>query len=250
MKYSLGRAALSRAHHMLLIHHNLSSHRCMWKAWGEFKWSCVHYGCTKAFTLNQNELSPRHHKKLCWSTHCCKTPACISMHGALQQKTRVQLSYARGERRSYDNCFHVITALRSEIVTWLSGLLWVLALHQLLPCVVTYCFAAYKHPSKHNARVSLSVPTHEWWHTLLSHTESHTAGKPWEALEEGDLHLPHQATMWFCLIWLELLSCCLNKGCLKDQPRIKRKARGCSLFFFFDPAKSKLGFLLILLLRW
>lgn len=59
------------------------------------------------------------------------------MHGALQQKTRVQLSYAGGERRSYDNCFHVITALRSEIVTWLSGLLGVLALHQLLPCVVT-----------------------------------------------------------------------------------------------------------------
>lgn len=190
----------------------------------------VYPGTERALTETSQETLPIHTllQNLC----------CISMHGALQQKTRVQLSYARGERRSYDNCFHVITALCSEIVTWLSGLLWVLALHQLLPCVVTYCFAAYKHPSKHNARVSLSVPTHEWWHTPLSHTESHTAGKPWEALEEGDLHLPHQATMWFCLIWLELLSRCLNKGCLKDQARIKRKARGCFLFFWSCEIKT------------
>lgn len=49
----------------------------------------------------------------------------------------------------------------TETITWLFGLLEVLVLHELLPCVVIYSFAAQKLPKKHNGRVSLSAPTHE-----------------------------------------------------------------------------------------
>lgn len=61
------------------------------------------------------------------------------MHGPLQEKTRVWLIHASGKLLNENNYFHV--SFRPATITWLFGLLEILVLHQLLPCVVIYRFA-------------------------------------------------------------------------------------------------------------
>lgn len=94
MKYTLGRAALSRAHHMLLINHNFSAYRHMQEAWEEFKQNFI--WLHQSTDVNQNEILPRCHKKLLSAnahhTHPAANPSLCQHARLLQEKSTVVYS--------------------------------------------------------------------------------------------------------------------------------------------------------------
>lgn len=170
MKYTLGRAALSRAHHMFLIHHHFSTHACkkpernlngpVSNMAAPEHWLCISTGHFQGATRNCSLPMHTTHRLL-QTTHPCQ-PA-----RTLQEKRTAsvhQLLYTSGTLRSGRSYFHISftpVMLRPKTTTCFSSLLEVLVLHQLLPRVVIHGFAEQKLPRKRHGRVAVRVPTHE-----------------------------------------------------------------------------------------
>lgn len=199
MKYTLGRAALSRAHHMFLIHHNFSTHTCK----------------KPEKNLNgpvSNMAAPEHW--LCTSMRCYQATTMHTTHRLLQTTHRCQPARSLQEKST-------------AIPQWYTQKWQQLFSHQLYTSdtQTTDCNLAFWLASGPGSPPASTVCCHLWlcwteaskeapWQGCCScaHTRAmtHTAQphrisfsrQPWEALPEGNLHLPHQATIGFCLIWL------------------------------------------------